>query len=279
MNKVYKSNEGKMAVLDIYDRVLKTSALEISSLSIPTSLGETHVFQYGNPEYPPLLLIHGTGSNAASFLYALRELGKKYHVYLPDIPGEPGKSEDKRFACEGGGFSQWIYELMDALALENVNLGGQSLGAWASLRFAIDHPQRVKTVLLISPSGLATVRGGYLFRLLFSLIKGDRGIKSLIRKLHNSSEDMIDKTELEVFRLLMKHCRFREDQPPLFTDQELQAVKAPLLYIGGTKDILLNTGKSAERIKKLIPEAECIIYPEGGHALTSWIKEFTAFDS
>ncbi|MBF9014956.1 hypothetical protein HNV09_004960 [Oceanispirochaeta sp. M2] len=50
----------------------------------------------------------------------------------------------------------------------------------------MDHLQKVKTVLLISPSGLAAVRGGYLFRLLFSLIKGDRGIKSLIRKMHNS---------------------------------------------------------------------------------------------
>ncbi|MDC7233078.1 MAG: alpha/beta hydrolase [Spirochaetales bacterium] len=278
MNKVFKSTEGRGAVLSLYDRALQESGLDLITHNMETPLGKTHVLEYGNPDNPPLLLIHGTGSSAAFFLYALPELAVRYHVFLPDIPGEPGKSEDSRFSCRGDGFSRWLQAILETLSIEKVHMAGQSLGAWASLRFALDHPERVKSVRLISPSGLASPKISYIPLFIWSLARGDKGVKDMIARLHNSSAEEISPEEMEAFRVMMKHCRPREEAPPLFTDTELSSLAVPLLYLAGDKDILLNTEKSVRRLKSLVPGAVCSVYPDGGHALTLWRTDFMAFD-
>lgn len=273
MNKVFKNEKGRQLVQSFH--IEQRKDLPLKEVGIKTCQGKTVCFLSGKPESQALLLIHGTGSNILSWLGIIEELSQQYYLILPEIPGEPGMSEDHRFPCKGEAFTLWIEDILDELKLKSVILGGQSLGAWASLRYAIDRPERVSKLFLLSPSGLIKPKGSYLFLLLFSLLRGEKGIQYLIKRMHN--QDSYSPEEFTFFKLLMKHCRFREDQPPLFRDDELKSCSSPILYMGGDRDILLNTRKSAQRLQSLLPESRISIVAEGGHALENWQGEFLDF--
>ena len=61
---------------------------------IPTTYGDTHIITAGSPDQPPLLLLHGTGDNAAMmWIYNMEELSRSFYVIAVDNIGGSGKSE------------------------------------------------------------------------------------------------------------------------------------------------------------------------------------------
>jgi len=275
MHKVFRSAEGKEAVHSFYNRILSTSPVRPDEIEIDTSFGRTAVLRSGSPDNPPLLLIHGTASNGSSWMAALPELEKRFCVYAPDIPGEPGKSEDSRFSCRGLSFSGWILDVLDALELKSVTLGGQSLGAWASLQFALHHPDRVGKLVLISPSGIAGPRVSYFVKMIFSLFRGEKGARKMISLLTNGRET--DEGVYEFYQIMKQHCRYREDAPPLFSDEELKSLKVSFLYLAGQKDCLLNTEKSVNRLKSRTEGGTFRVYADMGYVVTDWTDDLIRF--
>jgi pimeloyl-ACP methyl ester carboxylesterase len=112
----------------------------------------------------PTVLMHG--GNGPAFVYLHSSLGESFRwlpfyeawardftVYVPTHPGF-GKS---------GGFDQidsiedmafHYLELFDALGLEEVILGGVSLGGWIAAEFAVRWPERVKKLWISGAPGL-----------------------------------------------------------------------------------------------------------------------------
>ena len=68
------------------------------------------------------------------------------------------------------------------------------------------------------------------------------------------------------FTLVGKYFKFRIGSPPLFTDEELQSLTMPVLFLAGEKDVLLNSQKSAERLQRLVPDLTTNLLKEDGHA-------------
>jgi pimeloyl-ACP methyl ester carboxylesterase len=64
--------------------------------------------------------------------------------------------------------------------------------------------------------------------------------------------------------LTSKHFNFRKE-PPLFTDEELQRLTMPVLFLAGENDRMLNTGKSAVRLQKLALDLTIKTFEEDGH--------------
>lgn len=54
---------------------------------VDTGAGEVFLRRFGDPRYPPLLLLHDAPGSGALHLDLARELACSFHVLLPDLPG------------------------------------------------------------------------------------------------------------------------------------------------------------------------------------------------
>src|SRR5690606_34107482 len=61
---IYTSQAGARAVEETYRRLLAGWPVPAEHLRVPTREGETFVVASGPPDAPPLVLLHGSGSNA-----------------------------------------------------------------------------------------------------------------------------------------------------------------------------------------------------------------------
>lgn len=101
---------------------------------------------------PPVVALHGLGGTKGSFLPTLAALADRFRVIAVDLPGfgdsdKPiGAAYDARFFADAG------ISLLDALALDRVNLIGNSLGGRIALEIALRHPGRVGRLALLAPS-------------------------------------------------------------------------------------------------------------------------------
>lgn len=100
-----------------------------------------------------VVLLHGIGSGAASWVRQLDELGAGRHLLAWDAPGygvsTPVASPSPVAADYAASLRGWL----DALGVERCVLVGHSLGAIVAGAFARTDPERVAGLLLISPAG------------------------------------------------------------------------------------------------------------------------------
>lgn len=262
---IFKSPEGRQQIMDLYDSILERWPVDYEILDIPTRHGRTSVIASGAETAPPLFLIHGSTSNATMWIGDVAEYSKRYRVYAVDIPGEPGKSEAIRFGMEGSAYIEWLEELVASLKIKSFSIIGMSLGGWIALKFATSRPEMVEKLVLLCPSGIEPARKSFGFRALFCLMQGERGIQKLNKIVYGNQP--VPKEVIEVSTILTSNFNPRMDTPPIFTDQNLKQLTMPVLYIAGKLDALLQSEKSAKRLKSLLPGAEINLIPDAGHAL------------
>lgn len=261
---IYKSQAGGEEILAFYNQILNRWPLPSKHVNIPTSYGNTFVIESGNPSGDPVVLLHGTASNSASWMGDVATYGKQFHVYAVDMPGEPGNSDSARFSWAGPAFHLWLDEVLNGLALEKVILIGMSLGAWTAVDYALYQPDRIKQTVLIVPSGISQPRASFVFRFIFFSLTGAWGRRRLKQFIFNGAE--LGEEVSRFLDLVDQHFYYRTGAPPLFTDIQLQSLAMPVLFLAGRQDALLNTSKTAERLKKCVPDLTMKIYEADGHA-------------
>ncbi len=261
---IYKSTAGQREILALYDKVLSQWPVPNEHLHIPTRHGDTFVIGSGKPTAPPLVLLHGTASNSATWAGDVVEYSRHYRVYAVDMPGEPGKSDPTRFSWDGPAFTDWLDDVLNGLNIAKAILVGMSLGGWAALRYAIDRPEWVDKLVLIVPAGVCQPRVSFILWFVFFSLLGDWGRQHLKKMIF---KDMTMPEDLELFLTLVdRHFNYRQGSPPLFTDEELRGLNLPVLYLAGEQDAMLNTPKTAERLQNLLPDVTINIIKDEGHA-------------
>lgn len=112
-----------------------------------------HYVDWGNPEAPPLLLVHGGRDHARNWDWVALRLRTEYHIVAPDLRGHG----DSQWAV-GGSYSVADYtldlaQLIEALQLPPLLLIGHSLGGSVALHYAATYPERVNKVVAIEGLG------------------------------------------------------------------------------------------------------------------------------
>lgn len=101
----------------------------------------------------PLVLLHGIGSGAASWVQQFEVLGETRCVLAWDAPGYGASTPVEADSPAAGDYATVLKEWLDALGIERCVLLGHSLGAIVAGAFAMTNPQRVAGLLLLSPAG------------------------------------------------------------------------------------------------------------------------------
>ena len=101
---------------------------------------------------PPLVLLHGIGSNARSWTQQLADLGSLRRVVAWDAPGYGDSTPVAPPRPTAADYAERLTRFLDGLGLDRIALLGHSLGALVAGAFAAARPHRVGRLLLANPA-------------------------------------------------------------------------------------------------------------------------------
>jgi pimeloyl-ACP methyl ester carboxylesterase len=272
---IYKTPQGEQIVMNLYDDALAQWPVVYETRTISTRHGETFVIVSGESSAPPLVLLHGAGTNSAMWRGDIREYSQHYRVVAVDLLGEAGKSAPNRMDWNGPAYAKWLEDVLDALHIERAAFVGLSQGAWTILKFAVAHPERVERLALITPGGIVPDKLSFLLRVIGLSLLGASGRRKLVRTLFGSQP--VPEGVEAITATMMQHFKGRIGVLPIFTDAELQRLTMPVLLLGGDQDALRDNHKIAARLRANVPDVDVQIIPGGGHALIHTVGQVLKF--
>lgn len=239
----------------------------------------TRYVQAGPEDAPPLLMVHGTGGSWECFCANLAVFSKHFNCYAFDTVGA-GFSGKPDIDYEIPVYVEHVRNFMQAVGVDKASILGVSLGAWIAVRFALTHPEKTQSLMLVSAAGLLTDAQTS------SDIKGARYkavddpswenvsavFKGLILEEQNRIDDFVGVRQAVYrqpgMRRAMEHILCLQEPGlrarNLIAEDEWRNLQAPTLVIGAVdhKDIFLET---AQRVSKLIPKAEYVEIRRSSH--------------
>jgi pimeloyl-ACP methyl ester carboxylesterase len=123
----------------------------VDALQVQTDRLDTHVLVSGDRNGTSVCLLHGNVSSSRFWAELLAELPDEWFVFAPDMRGY-GDSETKPVdATRGmGQFSDDLAALVDSLDIDSFALAGWSIGGGVAMQYAIDHPETLTDLVLVS---------------------------------------------------------------------------------------------------------------------------------
>lgn len=227
-----------------------------------------HFYEGGNPEAPPVILLHGFGGNALfTWMQLMPALAKSHHVIAPDLLASNLLHLNPKFYSVDTEV-RLVMLLMDALEIKQADLVGLSVGGWVSLLIASEHPERVNRLVLIESAGLTMPLPELATLVLNDREKARRFLNLLFHKppplpdfvldaLVKNAQPLKNKYQL-IFQSFIKNSKER------VLDDKLSQITQPTLIIHGRQDqvVPLEVGK---RLHQGLPNSTLIILEESGH--------------
>ena len=100
----------------------------------------------------PLLHIHGFAISGAYLMPTARVLAPRGVNVVPDLPGY-GRSERRERVLDIPALAETTLAILDRLQIHQAVLVGNSMGCPISLEVAYEAPERVHSLVLVSPAG------------------------------------------------------------------------------------------------------------------------------
>ena len=131
---LFKSAQGKLEVLSLYDQKLEELNIDFEYIQVETSFGITNIIATGDTSLPPLIIIHGSNGCAPIALESYPNLSKRFRVYAVDVIAQPNKSAETRPSMKDEAYGKWINEVINQLKITDVTLAGFSFGGLVILK-------------------------------------------------------------------------------------------------------------------------------------------------
>lgn len=234
-----------------------------------------------------LILIHGLGTNAKGWIKNIPALAEKFRVIALDLPGY-GRSDKGYYDYSMSFYAQVITEFMDALRIENATLVGHSMGGQIAMTAALEYPERVRRLVLISPAGFERFtegEGDWMRNAMkVDFIKDtpirniDINLKTNFYNYPKEAEFMItDRIQIRSAKDFEKYCYAVSRNVAGMLDgpvyERLPDIKQPTLIMFGVNDGLIpnpylhggRTSDVAQIGKERIPDSQLLMIPDCGH--------------
>jgi pimeloyl-ACP methyl ester carboxylesterase len=262
---VFRSQPGEKSALEVYDNLLTNWRVSYEDLFIDTKLGSTHIIVSGQNDAPPLFLIHAFYASAASWYKNVESLSKNFRVYAVDIIGDPNKSKPLKLIRHSSGYIDWFKDIMDQLNIERADFVGNSVGAFHVANFALNEPDRVRSMTLIGPAAtLIKIPKFYLNTFPGGMTGWSSLVTHAIRWIENGVQ--FDPKFNKLFFFLLKHGKSANQVfPSVMTDEQLKQIKTPTLLIYGEKEIIYDYGSAILRAENNLINLKIEIIPRANH--------------
>lgn len=185
----------------------------------------THFVHAGDGE--PLIMVHGGGPGASGesgWSKTIPALSDRFHVFAIDCIGS-GYTDKPLVDYNFQTLVNHVAGFIDALGMHQVRIMGNSQGAYVTMKYALDHPQRVKQVALISTGTLAAACG-----------LSDEGKAATLPRFDGSKESI--RAFLSVI----------VNDPARLTDELIDS-RFAVASLPGHKELMQSLGKYRETLK------------------------------
>ena len=190
-------------------------------------------------------------------------------IYAIDIVGDPGLSVQRVPIRDEADLAEWLDEVLDALALDRVNLVGASYGGWIALTYARRVPQRVAALILVEPV-LDKLRGWFWIHgiaVAVAFVMPRPIARRALRRLHMNTDLLEDKRVRRYGFLGLTRYRRGLPKPVRVTNAELAAVSAPTLLLLGAHSEIHKSPILIARARAAMPSVSAVLIDEAGHGL------------
>ena len=229
-------------------------------------IGGNRVHSMIGGEGPPLVLIHGLASRGEDYALIMPTLAKHHRLYVPDLLGF-GRSARPDIDYSVASEVEMIRGYFDAKHIERADVMAASMGGWIALKFAADHPERVRRLVLVDSAGFPfdtnmtpttfTPRNAAELRALIAL-QTDR-VKWLPGFI---ARDMLRQNRDHAWILQRSLASMLTGRDQM--EGRTQRVTMPVLLVWGEKDRIVPLA-IGRRMQHELHDARLVTYPECGH--------------
>jgi pimeloyl-ACP methyl ester carboxylesterase len=109
----------------------------------------------GSGEPEPIVFVHGLGGQWQNWLENLPRAARERRVIALDLPGF-GLSSMPREQITISGYGRCVDALCERLGLGRVDIVGNSMGGYVAAEVAIQFPERIDQLILVSAAGISS---------------------------------------------------------------------------------------------------------------------------
>lgn len=235
----------------------------------------------------PVLLLHAWGETHRVFDRLVPLLPATMHLVVPDLRGVGDSTKPPRGYSLLDGAADAI-ALLDALGIDTCWFIGTSSGGYLAQQIALDHPARVRGMVLVgSPSRLQQPLPAAFGELLSSaddpLTRTDVDALNAALLLHSPVPESFVEDQTTAALTIPKHVWKASLEglvsavPPI----DRGTITVPTLILWGDEEDLLPTGQAGE-LRAAIEDSRLVVYEGTGH-LVLWeqpervARDVTAF--
>ncbi|HEX5980329.1 MAG TPA: alpha/beta fold hydrolase, partial [Thermoleophilaceae bacterium] len=109
----------------------------------------------GEGELEPIVFVHGLGGQWQNFLENIPRAAQERRVIALDLPGF-GCTPDPAGRITISGYGHCVDALCEKLSLGRVDIVGNSMGGFVAAEVAIQFPQRIDQLILVSAAGITS---------------------------------------------------------------------------------------------------------------------------
>ena len=232
----------------------------------------------------PAVLVHGLGGQWQNWLENIPRLAQDRRVIAMDLPGfgcTPEPSDDVDVTIPQ--YGRWVNQLCDRLGLGQIDLVGNSMGGYIAAEVAIQFPERVKRLVLVSAAGISSAEVLQLPILTFGRMAAALATNAAARYRRLAARPITRHVSLA---LVARHPRllkadlayegfFKGGGKPGFDDalrasldydfrERLSEVKVPTLIVWGERDSIIPI-RDADQFERLIDDSRKVVMDDCGH--------------
>jgi pimeloyl-ACP methyl ester carboxylesterase len=237
----------------------------------------------GSGDEDPVVFVHGLGGQWQNWLENIPRLALDRRVVAMDLPGSGVTPMPADEDITISGYGRCVNALCDKLGLGGIDLVGNSMGGYVAAEVAIQFPERVSRLVLVSAAGISSAETLQAPILTFGRIATAIATNSAARHRRLAARPLTRHVSLA---LVARHPRllkadlayegfFKGAGKPGFDDalracldydfrDRLPDVKVPTLIVWGERDSIIPV-RDADEFERLIEDSRKVVMKDTGH--------------
>jgi esterase len=234
-----------------------------------------HFTEWGDPDAPPVLLLHGGNQSSHSWDLVSLHLSNRFHVYALDQRGHGDSEWSREIDYSVDAMAADVLAFVDDQALERPVIFGHSLGGRITMHVALQSRNVARALVLVDIGPELSEKGA---RVIGDFVAHNIEFDDLEVFLDNVVRYDPFRTREHIERTLkynllqradgkyvskVDHRRTRGSLARL-TLEDVAAICCPVLVVRGAESEIL-LADAAERFARALPQGQLVTVPDVGH--------------